>query len=119
MPVPELLENNFPDTSKLWTTLCGPTTNGCPSMLISPSSLQFHYSTFHSLTYFFVRYSNNPKGTINYVPAFPGAKYGNMSVCFGEDTQGPEPFTPAQVLDGMVAYTGPYLLFSLFFLFFF
>jgi len=54
------------------------------------------------------KYTHNPHGSIVYVPSYPGALVGNMSVCFGEDTQGATPYTPAQVLDGMVAYTGPY-----------
>jgi hypothetical protein len=47
-------------------------------------------------------------GTIMYAPAFPGALYGNMSVCYGTVMNSSN--TPNEALSGFSAYTGPYVV---------
>lgn len=50
-------------------------------------------------------YNNGPRGSVTYVPAFPGASYGNVSVDFGEEPNGT---SSDALLASFVSYAGGY-----------
>jgi hypothetical protein len=54
-------------------------------------------------------YNNGPRGGIIYVPAYPGAAFGNMSVNFGDlPTNASD---PTSILASFVAYAGGYVVY--------
>lgn len=57
----------------------------------------------------FVEAGQGKLGNIMYVPAYPGALYGNMSVAFGYNSKPTDP--PAQIIANFSAYTGGYQVF--------